>query len=115
MKTAKLQNGEEVCDLTGEWDAQIENYGEWAKYGSYTTLVKFTLEGSSFLGTRLKDAGLNKARTLMLVCGLYKNGFKNVILVTGGGPFLCKSQLSEDGNKMFLDLENKARVTLVRK
>jgi hypothetical protein len=72
MKTVKLLSGEEVIDLTGEWDTQIENYGEWAKFGSYTTLVKISLEGSSFLGTRLKDAGLNKAGTLMLLCGLGK-------------------------------------------
>jgi hypothetical protein len=115
MKTVKLLTGEEVCDLTGEWDAQCENYGEWAKYGSYTTVVKITLEGSSFLGTRLKDAGLNKAGTLMLLCGLGKDGFKNVILATGAGPLLCKGQLSEDGNKIILDLENKARITMLRK
>jgi hypothetical protein len=115
MKTVKLMSGEEVCDLTGEWDTQIENYGEWAKFGSYTTLVKITLEGSSFLGTRLKDAGPNKAGTLMLLCGLGKDGFKNAILATGAGPLLCKGQLSEDGNKIFLDLENKGRITMLRK
>ena len=43
MKTVKLSNEDEVCDLTGEWDALIENYGEWAKFGSYPNAFKVTL------------------------------------------------------------------------
>jgi hypothetical protein len=116
MKTVKLANDDEVCDLTGEWNAQIENYGEWAKYGSYPNAFKIVLEGSSFIGTRLQDNGPGRrVGSLVFVCGLDKSGFKNVFLITGGGPFPCKGQIIEDGNKILLDLENKTKLTMTRK
>jgi hypothetical protein len=116
MKTVKIPNREEVCDLTGEWDALIENYGEWAKFGSYPNAYKITLEGSSFIGTRSQDNGPGRrVGSLVFVCGIDKSGFKNIFLITGGGPFPCKGQISEDGNKIFLDLENKAKVSMTRK
>ena len=116
MKTVKLANDDEVCDLTGEWNAQIENYGEWAKFGSYPNTFKIVLEGSSFIGTRLQDNGPGRrVGSLVFVCGLDKSGFKNVFLITGGGPFPCKGQISEDGNKILIDLENKAKLTMTRK
>jgi hypothetical protein len=116
MKTVKLSNGDEVSDLTGDWDVLVENYGEWVKFGSYPNAYKITLEGSSFIGTRLQDNGPGRrVGSLVFVCGLDKNGFVNVFLVTGGGPFPCKGKISEDGNKIVLDLENKAKATLTRK
>jgi hypothetical protein len=116
MKTVKLANDDEVCDLTGEWNAQIENYGEWAKYGSYPNAFKIVLEGSSFIGTRLQDNGPGRRiGSLVFVCGLDKSGFKNVFLITGGGPFPCKGQIIENGNKILLDLENKTKLTMTRK
>jgi hypothetical protein len=116
MKTVKLANDDEVCDLTGEWAALIENYGEWAKFGSYPNAFKIVLEGSSFIGTRLQDNGPGRrVGSLVFVCGLDKSGFKNVFLITGGGPFPCKGQISEDGNKILLDLENKTKLTMTRK
>ena len=57
MKTVKLPNGDEVCDLTGEWDALIDNYGEWAQFGSYPNIIKMILVGNSFRGIRLMDNG----------------------------------------------------------
>jgi hypothetical protein len=116
MKTVKMSNEDEVCDLTGEWNAQIQNYGEWASYGSYPNVFKISLEGSAFIGTRLQDnAPGRRVGSLVFVCGLDKSGFINVFLITGRGPFPCKGQISEDGNKIFLDLENKAKLTLTRK
>jgi hypothetical protein len=116
LKTVKLANGDEACDLTGEWDALIENYGEWAKFGSYPNAFKIVLAGSSFIGTRLQDNGPGRrVGTLVFVCGLDKSGFKNVFLITGGGPFPCKGQISEDGNKILLDLDNKTKLTMTRK
>jgi len=116
MKTVKYSDGEEVCDLTGEWDAFLENLGEWAKYGSYSNEIKIKLEGRSFIGTRLKDNGPNRpAGSLILICSLDKSGFKNIILNTGFGPFPCKGQISEDGNKIIIEMDTRAKVTLTRK
>jgi hypothetical protein len=116
MKTVKLPNGEEVCDLTGEWDALIENYGEWEKFGSYQNVIKMTLVGNSFRGIRLLDNGPGRPPNSMIVeIDSEKNGFKQVMLFTGAGPRPCSGKLSEDGNKIFLDFENKAKLTMTRK
>jgi hypothetical protein len=116
MKTVKLPNGDEICDLTGEWNAQIENYGEWAQYGSYPNVFEIALEGSTFIGTRLQDNGPGRrVGSLVFACGIDKSGFINVFLITGWGPFPCKGQISEDRNKILLDLENKAKLTMTRK
>ena len=40
VKTIKLPNGEEVVDISGEWDDQIENYGLWSSYGKYPQVIK---------------------------------------------------------------------------
>ena len=31
-KMVKLPDGEEVVDISGEWDTLIENYGAWSGY-----------------------------------------------------------------------------------
>ena len=116
IKTVKLPNGEEVCDLTGEWDTMIENYGEWAKFGSYPNIIKMTLVGNSFRGIRLMDNGPGRpANSMIIEIDSEKNGFKQVMLFTGQGPRPCKGQISEDGNKILLDLDNKAKVSMTRK
>jgi hypothetical protein len=53
-RTVKLQNGEEVMDISGEWDTKIENYGDWSQYGQYLTVTKVKQEGKSFVGIRMK-------------------------------------------------------------
>jgi hypothetical protein len=116
MKTVKLPNGDEVCDLTGEWDALIENYGEWAQFGNYQNVIKMTLVNNSFRGIRLMDNGPGRpANSMIIEIDSEKNGFKQVILFTGAGPRPCSGKLSEDGDKIFLDLENKAKLTMTRK
>ena len=116
MKTVKLANGDEVRDLTGEWDALIDNYGEWAEFGSYPNIIKMTLVGNSFRGIRLMDNGPGEPPNSMIVkIDSEKNGFKHVMLSEGTGPCSCSGKLSEDGNKIFLDLENKVKLTMTRK
>jgi len=116
MKTVKLSNGDEVCDLTGEWDALIENYGEWAQFGHYLNVIKMTLVGNSFRGIRLMDNGPGRPVNSMIIeIDSEKSGFKQVMLFTGAGPRPCTGKLSEDGNKILLDLENKAKLTMTRK
>ncbi|MDK0748911.1 hypothetical protein P7A58_15455, partial [Clostridium perfringens] len=44
-KTITLPSGEAVWDLNGEWDVRVENYGDWAAYGSYPQIWKITQTG----------------------------------------------------------------------
>ncbi len=37
-KTVKLPNGEEVVDISGEWDDHVENYGAWSEVGKYSNI-----------------------------------------------------------------------------
>ena len=52
-KTITLPSGEVVCDLNGEWDAFVENYGPSASAGSYPQRLKITQTGSSFVAIRM--------------------------------------------------------------
>ena len=57
MKTVKLANGQEVFDISGEWDVLMENYGEFALFGTYPNVAKITIKESdgSFHAVRMKD------------------------------------------------------------
>ena len=56
MKTVKLSNGQEVFDISGEWDVLIEYYGEWAQFGTYPNVAQITIKeyDGSFHAIRLK-------------------------------------------------------------
>jgi hypothetical protein len=114
-KTVKLPNGEEVVDISGEWDSQIENYGPWDGYGKYTNIIKITLEGNSFVGIRMKSDTWHSPGSESFRGELDKDGIKNLQLMTGMGPIDAKGQISEDGNMITLDDGEKARSTLIRK
>ena len=45
MKTIRLQDGEEVYGVSGEWDVLVENYGEWDRFRTYRNVHKITQEG----------------------------------------------------------------------
>lgn len=118
IKTVKLANGQEVFDISGEWDVLIENYGEWARFGTYPQLVQVTIResDSSFHGTRLMDNPQpgRKAGTFLMAGELDKNGITRLELPVGEKiPNTWK--ISENGNKINVDVPNKAKVTLTRK
>jgi hypothetical protein len=118
MKTIKLPNGQEVFDISGEWDVIIENYGEWARFGTYPQLVKVTIRESdgSFHGIRLIDNPQpgRKAGSFLMEGELDKNGITRLELPVGEKlPNTWK--ISENGNKINVDVPNKAKVTLTRK
>ena len=120
MKTIKLPNGEEVYDLNGEWDVIVENYGELKRLGTYPQVFKITQEGSSFTGIRLKDNPapvMGIAGSKCMEGELDKTGFKKLeILVAGGGIYpTSKWEISEDGNKINIDVPQRYRFTLTRK
>ncbi len=114
-KTVKLPNGEEVVDIRGEWDAQIENYGPWEGYGKYPNFIKITLEGNSFVGIRMKNDLYYSSGTEAIRGELDKNGIKNVQIPTNLGTLDAKGKISEDGNKIIIDDGEKCRYTLIRK
>jgi hypothetical protein len=113
----QLPSGETVWDLSGDWEAFIENYGPWEQFGTYTNVYRITQTGTTFSAIRLKDSpppSPNRAGSPGLRGELEKNGFKEVNIVAGGAPILSKGQISEDGKKMVIEMEATARVTLTR-
>lgn len=114
-KMVKLPNGEEVVDINGEWDAQIENYGIWKGYGKYPNVIKIKIEGNSFVGIRMKADKYHAPGSESFRGELDKDGIKNLKLMTGYGPMDAKGKISEDGNKIFFDDGEKARSTMTRK
>jgi hypothetical protein len=119
MKIIKLPNGLEVFDISGEWDALAEHYDSWAHFGTYQQLYKIAQEGTSFTAIRLKDSpppATGKAGGKCMQGEVDKNGIKKIEVISGQGSILpgnCK--ISEDGNKINIDVPQKVRITLTRK
>jgi hypothetical protein len=119
-KMIKLPSGEEVCDLNGDWDAVLEHYGEWFGYGTYPQLFKITQEGSFFTGIRMNDnppPAKGSAGSKCMQGELDKNGFKKLEMIAGSGRMYppISYQISEDGNKINIDVPQKYRITMTRK
>ena len=114
----QLPNGETVWDLSGDWDTLNENYGSFAKYGTYPNVYRITQTGSAFSAIRLKDTpppATGRAGTPSLRGELEKTGFKHVEIIRGSGGIVpSKGQISEDGKKIVIDDGTTARVTLTR-
>ena len=118
-KTITLETGEVVPDLTGEWDAVIENYGQgYLKHtrGTFTNIIKITQEGSLFKGIRLEPEG-KKAKGSMFMQGeLDKNGFKAVYYVDLAARLLpCTGEISEGGKELKIDEGFIVKATLTRR
>jgi hypothetical protein len=115
-KKITLLSGEEVWDLNGEWDVYVENYGPWASAGSYSSKVKITQTGSSFLGIRMMDNPNNPKGSEAILGELDKSGFKEIqIFAAGSWRRNVKGQISEDGNKMVLEYAERAKISYTRK
>jgi len=115
VKTVTLPSGEEVMDISGLWDTQIENYGSWSGYGKYSTVIEIQQEGSSFVGIRLKKTPYHDAGSKAFRGELDKNGIKTLQLLTGKGPMDANGEISEDGKTIKFDLPDKGRFTMTRK
>jgi len=114
-KMFKLPNGDEVVDISGEWDTQIENYGSWNQYGKYSTITEIKQEGGSFVGIRLKATTYHPAGSETFRGELDKNGIKKLQLMTGMGPIDAVGKISDDGKTITMDAHEKARSTMTRK
>ena len=125
----QLPSGEAVWDLNGDWEAQIENYGTAARFGSYPNVYRITLTGAAVSAVRAKDdppltkeatelghSPWGRAGSPSLQGELEKNGFKHVEVVYGSGGRVLPSQghISEDGKKLVIDNGLYIRVTLTR-
>jgi len=114
-KTITLPSGEVVCDLNGEWDVFVQNYGPLASFGSYPQMWKITQTGSSFVAVRMINDPIYEKGSQALQGELDKSGFKKVQIITKMGPFDAKGKISDDGNKLVIDDREKIRITATRK
>ncbi len=118
--TPKLQlpSGETVWDLSGDWDAFLENYGSHARFGIYTNVFRITQTGNTFNAIRLKNnppPSPGRAGSPSLRGELETNEFKAVWLIhSGGDSWPSKGQISEEGKKIVIDDGITARVSLTR-
>jgi hypothetical protein len=114
-KTITLPNGEVVCDLNGEWDTLVENYGPFTSGDKYPQINKITQTGSSFVAIRMiPDPWHPEIGSQSLQGELDKNGIKKVTIFAIPGPEEAKGQISDDGNKIIID-NGIRRLTLTRK
>ncbi len=117
--TPKLQlpTGETVWDLSGDWDAFIENYGPWAHTGIHSNVYRITQNGNTFTSIRVKSLpypSYARAGSRSLRGELDKDGCKEVWLIDASGDdWPSKGQISADGKKIVIEME-RARVTLTR-
>ena len=116
---AQLPNGETVWDLSGDWDAFVENYGPAARFGIFPTVWRLTQTGNTVTAIRLKDSpppGVGRAGGPSLQGELETTGFKRVQIVFGSGGRVLPTtgHISEDGKKIIVDNGLYIRVTLTR-
>lgn len=117
-KTITLETGEVVPDLTGEWDAVIENYGMSIKHtrGTFTNIIKITQEGSLFKGIRLEPEAKRSKGSMFMQGELDKNGFKTVYYIDISARLLpCTGEISEGGKELKIDEGYIVRAKLTRK
>jgi hypothetical protein len=119
MKTVKLTNGQEVFDISGEWDVLTENYGVFAIFGTYSNVAQITIRKSdgSFHAVRMKDnppTAPKPAGSLIMIGNLDKNGITKLdVLATEKIPSTWN--ITENGNKIDVDAPNKVRMIFTRK
>lgn len=126
-KMIRLPSGQDVYDLSGEWDALIEYYGQAAGYGTYSNVVKITQTGCScpvtgqitIIGIILKDNPPQMcapAGSEIVRGELEGNGFSKLEMVSGEGEaFPCKWHISHNGNEINIEAPNHGKMTLTRK
>jgi len=115
-KSVTLPSGEVVCDLNGEWEAIVKNYGLGESLGTYPQIYKITQEGSSFVGIRMQSEPFGSAKDSQAIQGqLDKSGITKVMILTETARLESKGQISEDGNKIIIDDGQRINVTMTRK
>jgi hypothetical protein len=113
-KTITLPNGDVVCDLNGEWDVFVVNYGPTTSQTSYPQVFKMSQKGNSFAAIRMMDDPWNKKGSEAVHGELDKNGINSVTIMAAVGPSMAKGFISDDGNKIIID-DGKRKVTCNRR
>ena len=114
-KMLKLPNGDEVVDISGEWDTLMEFYGSMSQWGNYENVSKITINGNSFIGVRKKLTNWYSEGSEAFRGELDKYGIKNLKLKASGGTYNLKGQISEDGDTIIMDDGSSLKFTLTRK
>jgi hypothetical protein len=115
-KITTLSSGEVVCDLNGEWDVWVDNFGQLAFAGSYPQMWKITQDGSSFVIFRMMDDPHNIKGSKVAQGELDKSGIKKITWFSAAGTFEeVKSRISDGGNKIILEVVDRFRCKATRK
>jgi hypothetical protein len=116
-KTLTLPDGEEICDLNGEWDVVAELYGPWRGY--YDDIALITQNGSSFSSVLMNEhmnATMNLSKGREGLRGeVSRDGFSKVQLSSSVGFLDAKGHISDDCNKMVIDDGQKLKFSCKRK
>ena len=119
-KTIRLQSGEVIYDLTGEWNVIHRQYDE--HYGSQEWIVsnketvKVKQEGSKFVGIKVVDGELAGKGAETIRGELNKKGFiKGQIYRADTGWRDCQGKITNDCKRIILSEGNVAKATLERK
>ena len=115
-KTVTLPTGEVILDMSGEWDVQIEYYGDYRGLPSDTLTVAITQAGNTFLAVRQTATPWWPKGTEAIKGELDTGGFKTVHFNKADkGWTPCTWEISENGNKLVLDDGRVFTATLTRR
>lgn len=115
LKTITLETGEVVPDLTGEWNAAIDNFGRFFR-GPTSNVIKITQEGNLFKGVRMEAEAKRAKGTMFMQGEVDKDGFKSVYFIDLAARLLpCVGQISQDGREIKIDEGYSVRATLTRR
>jgi hypothetical protein len=120
QKTIRLQSGEVIYDLTGEWNVihkqYDEHYGSLEWIGSYRDIVKVKQEGYKFVGIKVVGDRSAGKEAEIIRGELDKRGFiKGQIYRADTGWRDCQGKITNDCKRIILNEGNVAKATLERK
>ncbi len=107
-----------MCDLNGEWEAQVVYNPLWKFAGTYNQPVQIKQEGRSFSGIlTINDRYLQdqiSIRGELNQCGI--GCFQKVQMMASKEGFLeASGEIHENCNKMIIDIPQQVSVTYTRK
>lgn len=115
-KTITLPNSEKILDISGEWDAFVEDQRPGSPYKSDKGVTKITQTGSSFVGIATTHIHAFRKSTEQIKGDLDKNRFKQIQIESSFfGVSEAKGQVSEDGNKIIVEDGQRFKLTFTRK